>query len=75
MKKRRLELGILIMQVQTLASMLDNEELKKDLDAYLWLVEYDADQIQNERNIAIQEMLASEYALNVISGKCSGIAK
>lgn len=73
--KRRLELGVLIMQVQTLASMLDDEEFRKDLDAYLKLVEYDADQIQKERDLAIQEMLASEHALNVISGKCSGIAK
>lgn len=73
--KRRLELGILIMQVQTLASMLDDEEFRKDLDDYLKLVEYDADQIQKERDLAIQEMLASEHALNIISGKCSSISK
>ena len=66
--KRRLELGVLVIQVLALAQMIDDEEYKKDLQAYLELIEYDADQIQRERNAVIQEMLRTEGAIDVISG-------
>lgn len=66
--KRRLELGVLVIQVLALAQMIDDEEYKKDLQDYLELIEYDADQIQRERNAVIQEMLRTEGAIDVISG-------
>ena len=47
---------------------IDDEEYKKDLHDYLELIEYDADQIQRERNAVIQEMLRTEGAIDVISG-------
>ena len=65
---RRLDLGILVIQVQALARMIDDEEYKKDLADYLALIEYDADQIQEERNRVIQDMLQTRGALDVISG-------
>lgn len=65
---RRLDLGILVIQVQALARMIDDEEYKKDLADYLALIEYDADQIQEERNRVIQGMLQTRGALDVISG-------
>lgn len=65
---RRLDLGILVIQVQALARMIDDEEYKKDLADYLALIEYDADQIQEERNRVIQDMLQTSGALDVISG-------
>ena len=48
--------------------MIDDEEYKKDLADYLALIEYDADQIQEERNRVIQDMLQTRGALDVISG-------
>ena len=66
--KRRLDLGILVIQVQALASMISDDEFKKDLADYLALIQYDADQIQREREAGIQEMLHTNGALDVISG-------
>jgi hypothetical protein len=66
--KRRLELGILVIQVLALAKMIDDEEYKKDLQEYLELIEYDADQIQRERDAVIQEMLHNNGAIDVLSG-------
>lgn len=66
--KKRLELGVIVIQMLTMASMLDDLEFKKDLEEYLTLIEYDANQIQRERDAVIQEMLHSNGALDVISG-------
>ena len=66
--KRRLELGILVIQVLAMADMINNPEVTKDLNEYLELIEYDADQIQQERNKAIEEILHSKDALEVASG-------
>lgn len=66
--KRRLELGILVIQVLAMADMINNPEFTKDLNEYLELIEYDADQIQQERNKAIEEILHRKDALEVASG-------
>lgn len=66
--KRRLDLGILVIQIRAIASMVDDEEFKKDLAEYLETIEYDAAQIQKERDAVIQEMLQTQGALDVISG-------
>lgn len=67
--KRRLDLGILVFQIQTLVSMLNDESLKKDLNEYLESIEYDADQIQRERNKAIEELFNSEESMSIMSSK------
>ena len=66
--KRRLELGVLVTQIRAIASKVDDPEFKKDFDDYLALIEYDADQIQKERDAVIQEMFSTRGALEVISG-------
>jgi hypothetical protein len=66
--KRRLELGVLVLQIRAIASMVDDPEFKKDLAEYLDFIEYDADQIQRERDVVIQELLKTEGAIDVISG-------
>ena len=53
--KRRLELGVLVIQLKEMANMLNDDEFTKDLNDYLELIEYDANQIQQERNKAIEE--------------------
>ena len=66
--KRRLDLGILVIQVQAIARMIDDSEFKKDLADYLADIAYDENQIQEERNKVIQELLRTEGAIDVISG-------
>lgn len=66
--KRRLELGILIMQVRALSEMLGDESFANDLNSYLSLSEYDEKQIHDERQRVIQEMLKKENAMEIISG-------
>ena len=66
--KRRLELGVLVLQIRAIASMVDDPEFKKDLAEYLDFIEYDADQIQRERDVVVQELLKTEGAIEVISG-------
>ena len=66
--KKRLELGVMVTQIRAIAEMVDDEEFKKDLADYLVLIEYDAHQIQRERNRVIQELLNTQGALDVIAG-------
>ena len=65
---RRLELGILIIQLRTLSNMIDDEEFSKELEEYLDAIEYDEGQIQREREIAIQKILSDKKAMARISG-------
>ena len=65
--KRRLELGILIFQVKEMAKLTNNQSLLNDLQEYLDAVEYDEDQIREERWAAIEEMFKSD--LSCFSGK------
>ena len=66
--KRRLDLGILIIQLKALSEMLGNEQFTKDFNDYLSFIEYDEKQISEERQKVIQRMLADESAMSVISG-------
>jgi hypothetical protein len=60
--KRRLELGILIFQIVEGAKLTNNQALLDDLQKYLDAVEYDEDQIQEERWAAIEEMAKSDLS-------------
>jgi len=66
--KRRLELGILVMQVRALSEMLGDENFTNDLNSYLSLIEYDEKQIHDERERAIQKMLKNE-SMVLVGGK------
>ena len=66
--ERRLELGILIIQLRALSNMIDDCEFSKELEDYLDAIEYDEGQIQREREIAIQKILSDKKAMARISG-------
>lgn len=66
--KRRLDLGILIIQIKALSQMLGDEQFTKDFNDYLSFIEYDEKQISEERQKVIQKILADESAMSVISG-------
>ena len=53
--KRRLELGLLVTQVQALAKYLNDDEFNRDLSEYLETIHYDAQQIHEERINIINE--------------------
>lgn len=65
---RRLELGILIIQLKELSSMLDDEEFSAELNKYLDSIQYDDAQIQREREEAIQKILKDKRMVATISG-------
>ena len=67
--KRRLDLGILIIQIKALSQMLGDEQFTKDFNDYLAFIEYDEKQINEERQNVIQRILTDESAMSVISGK------
>jgi len=66
--KRRLELGVLIIQLRALSQMLGDEQFSKDLNDYLSYIEYDEKQIHDERESAIQRILTNKSSMSVISG-------
>ena len=66
--KRRLELGVLIIQLRCLSEMLGDCEFTTDLNKYLESISYDEKQICDERNKAIQKILRDEQAMARISG-------
>ena len=66
--KRRLDLGILIIQIRALSQMLGDEKFTKDFNDYLTLIEYDEKQISEEREKAIQRILTDKSVMAVISG-------
>ena len=66
--KRRLELGVLIFQIRVLSEILGDEQFTKDFNDYLTLIEYDENQIREERENAIQKILTDKSAMAVISG-------
>ena len=65
---RRLELGVLIIQLRCLSSMLGDEEFTNDLNNYLESISYDEKQICDERNKVIEKIMRDEVALSKISG-------
>lgn len=66
--KRRLELGVLIIQLRALSQMIEDEQFSKDLNDYLSYIEYDEKQIHEERDAAIQRILTNKSSMSVISG-------
>ena len=66
--KRRLELGILIIQLRELSNMIGDQSFSEELDNYLDSIEYDDIQIQRERDAAIQKVLKDKKLLAEISG-------
>lgn len=66
--KRRLELGTLIFLTKRLCEMLGDEQFTKDFNDYLALVEYDEDQIREERDKEIQRILTNKSATAIVSG-------
>lgn len=68
---RRLELGVLIIQIKALCELLGDEKFTNDINDYLSLIEYDEKEIQEERDKAIQKMLTSDFDMSVISGNRS----
>ena len=52
--KRRLDLGVLIIQLKALSEMIDDDKFSKDLNDYLSYIEYDENQIYEERLAAIK---------------------
>lgn len=66
--KRRLELGLLIIQLRALSSMIGDQEFTKDLDDYLNSIEYDEVQIQREREAAIQKVLKDKNRMAIVNG-------
>lgn len=66
--KRRTELGLLIFQIRVLSQMIGDEQFTKDFNDYLTLIEYDENQIKEEREKAIQRILMDKSASYIISG-------
>lgn len=66
--KRRLELGILVLQIRAIAELAKDDEFSKALAEYLDCIQYDEKQIQEERNRAIEEILRGEGDLGIVSG-------
>lgn len=66
--KRRLELGMLMIQIKILSDILGDEQFTKDLNDYLALVEYDSKQIKEEQRYSLNRMLKNKEFMAVISG-------
>lgn len=65
--KRRLELGFLVYQTKALAHFIGDEELIRDLDAYLEDIQYDEKQIAEEREKVYQRRF-KDFDFSKISG-------
>lgn len=66
--KRRMELGVLVIQVREMAKLIGDAEFTKELNKYLELIQYDENLIQQERDKFLEEMIKNERAIEVISG-------
>ena len=64
---RRLELGVLIIQLRALSKMLGDEQFINDLNDYLSYVEYSEKQILDEKQDVIKRILTNKDAMDVIS--------
>ena len=64
---KRLQLGILIMQVKALSTFIGDDEFTRELNEYLSFIEYDENQIQEERENALRKMF-EKHDLKDISG-------
>lgn len=66
--KRRLDLGIVVTQISALSQMLGDEKFTSDFNDYLSLVEYDVNQIAEERKKVIQKTSNNPEYMSIISG-------
>ena len=57
--KKRLELGILVMQVKALSSFIGDEKFTKELNEYISFIEYDENQIKEEREKAMRKLFGN----------------
>lgn len=64
--KRRLELGMLIRQIKILCENVGDERFTQDINNYLSLIEYDENQIHEERKKSIQKILTSDIIMSVV---------
>jgi len=62
---RRLDLGLMIFQLKTLSELLGDEQFTEDLNNYLDLVEYDEDQISEERHEIMKKILVNSKKANL----------
>ena len=58
--KKRLELGVLIMQIKSLCSFINDDKFTKELNEYLSFIEYDEEEIREEREKAIQKIFKNK---------------
>lgn len=63
--KNRLDLGLIICQLKVLSNRLNDNEFTEDLNNYLDLVEYDEDQISEERNEIMKKILVNNKKSNL----------
>ncbi|MBQ7137015.1 MAG: hypothetical protein IJO43_03475 [Bacilli bacterium] len=66
--ERRLELGVFVKQIRALSQMVDNEQFSRDFNNYLASVEYDEEQIAEERQKFMQKIWSNTSAMTVFSG-------
>ena len=65
---RRLELGVLIGQLKVLSSLVGDDCFAEDLNAYLALIDYDENQIKEQRNAILQKIFTDRIAMSRLSG-------
>lgn len=54
--KKRLELGLLIFQIKCLSQFIGDEKFTRELNEYLSFIEYDEDQIREEKEKQLQKI-------------------
>ena len=63
---KRLQLGVLIMQVKALSTFIGDDEFTRELNEYLSFIEYDEKQIQEEREKALRKMFEKYEFKNLV---------
>jgi len=66
--ERRLELGAFVKQIKVLCQMVDNEQFSRDFNNYLDCIEYDEEQIAEERQKFMQKIWSNTSAIAIFSG-------
>ena len=63
---KRLQLGVLIMQVKALSTFIGDDNFTRELNEYLSFIEYDEKQIQEEREKALRKMFEKYEFKNLV---------
>ena len=63
---KRLQLGVLIMQVKALSTFIGDDNLTRELNEYLSFIEYDEKQIQEEREKALRKIFEKYEFKNLV---------